>query len=267
MVGDHFAMHISDLDGEGQEPACKHKEDEFVARGHANSVPPNNGSGILCCPVAERCIGVDESGKGDYFGPLVVAACYVGPEHLAELEDVRESKKVTDAQCLRLAGKIRAVCPHKMVVLPPEKYNKLHNKMRNLNRLLAWAHARAIEDLLEQHPQIIEGPETLKALSDQFAKPGAVEDRLFERGRSLRFESRVRAESEPCVAAASLLARATFLYKLKDLSDEWGVPLPKGAGPEVIRAGKAFVAKHGAQHLQQVAKVHFKTTDSILQSA
>lgn len=216
--------------------------------------------------MAQRCIGVDESGKGDYFGPLVVAACYVGPEHLAELEDVKESKKVTDVQCLRLAGRIRSTCANEIVVLSPQKYNELHNKMRNLNRLLAWAHARAIEDLLQQNPQIIEEPGPLKAISDQFAKPEAVEDRLFELGRGLCFESRVRAESQLCVAAASLLARATFLYKLRDLSDEWGIALPKGAGPEVIRAGKAFVAKHGAQHLQQVAKVHFKTTDSILQS-
>ncbi len=215
--------------------------------------------------MGERCIGIDESGKGDYFGPLVVAACYVGSEHLAELEDVRESKKVTDAQCLRLAGKIRATCPNEVVMISPVKYNELHGKMRNLNRLLAWAHARAIEDLLKQHPEILQEPGPLRAISDQFAKPEAVGDRLFELGKALRFESRIRAESELCVAAASVLARATFLYKLKELSEVWGMTLPKGAGPEVIRAGRAFVAKHGKQRLNEVAKVHFRTTESVLQ--
>lgn len=216
--------------------------------------------------MAEPCIGVDESGKGDYFGPLVVAACYVGPEHLAELEEVRESKKVTDAQCLRLAGKVRATCPNKVVVFSPVKYNELHSKMRNLNRMLAWAHARAIEDLLERNQDVLHGPQPVRAISDQFAKPDAVTERLFELGKGIRFESRVRAESELCVAAASLLARAAFLYKLKDLSEEWGVTLPKGAGPAVIAAGRAFIAKHGSERLSEVAKVHFRTTESVLQA-
>lgn len=217
--------------------------------------------------LSERCIGIDESGKGDYFGPLVVAACYVGPEHLAEIEDVRESKKVTDPQCLRLAGKIRSICPHKVLTINPSKYNEMHIKMHNLNRMLAWAHARAIEDLLERHPEILREPGSLKALSDQFAKPETVSERLFKLGKGLQFESRVRAESALCVAAASLLARAAFLYKLKDLSDEWGIALPKGAGQDVLRAGRAFVAKHGKERLNEVAKIHFRTTELVLQSA
>src|SRR5579863_3035854 len=97
-------------------------------------------------------IGVDESGKGDFFGPLVIAACYVGPEHLAELEGVKDSKKLTDPVAIRLAAKIRAVCPCSVVALGPAKYNELYGKFRNLNHLLAWGHARAIENVLEIHP-------------------------------------------------------------------------------------------------------------------
>ncbi|MER3466148.1 MAG: ribonuclease HIII, partial [Armatimonadota bacterium] len=176
------------------------------------------------------------------------------------------SKRVTDAQCLRLSGKIRATCPHKIVQIPPRKYNELHLKMRNLNRLLAWAHARAIEDLLERNPKILEEPGTLRLISDQFAKPETVGERLFELGKKLQLESRVRAESELCVAAASLIARATFLSNLKHLSEQWAMVLPKGAGPEVIRAGRVFVSKHGKELLCEVAKVHFRTTESVLQS-
>ena len=201
-------------------------------------------------------IGVDESGKGDYFGPLVIAACYVGPEHLAEIEGVRDSKKLTDAQALGLAGKIRAVCPNSVIVLKPEKYNELYAKMKNLNHLLAWAHARAIENVLEIQPADL-------VISDQFAAGGTlVKNRLFERGKQVKFESRVRAEADTAVAAASILARAGFLYGLRELSQTFDMELPKGA-TNVIGPGKKFVAVHGADKLGSVAKLHFKTTGQI----
>jgi ribonuclease HIII len=204
-------------------------------------------------------IGVDESGKGDYFGPLVVAACYVGPEHLAELEGVRDSKKLTDPVALKLSLNIMRVCPHKLVVVNPPKYNELHASMRNLNKLLAWGHARAIEDVLEQHP-------AKRVISDQFADPAELKRRLFEKGRTVILESVVRAESDIAVAAASVLARAEFLRRLKRLGEDFGVNLPKGAGPPVIEAAKRFVAKNGPDALPMVAKVHFKTTQTVLQS-
>ncbi|MFO0046786.1 MAG: ribonuclease HIII, partial [Armatimonadota bacterium] len=97
-------------------------------------------------------VGVDESGKGDFFGPLVVAACYVGPEHLAELEGVKDSKKLTDKQAIELATQIKKVCPYKVLPLMPLKYNELYTKIGNLNHLLAWGHATVIEDVLNLHP-------------------------------------------------------------------------------------------------------------------
>ena len=205
-------------------------------------------------------IGVDESGKGDYFGPLVIAACYVGPEHLAELEGVRDSKKLTDPVALRLSTSIMRTCPHKLVVINPPKYNELYASMRNLNKLLAWGHARAIEDVLEQHPANL-------VISDQFADPAELKRRLFEKGQSVMLESVVRAESDIAVAAASVLARAQFLRRLKSLSEDFGIMLPKGAGPPVLEAAKRFVAKYGEAGLTNVAKTHFKTTQAVLESA
>lgn len=204
----------------------------------------------------EGRIGVDESGKGDYFGPLVVAACYVGPEHLAELEGVKDSKKLTDAQALKLSLYIKRVCPHALVIIGPAKYNELYSKFANLNRLLAWGHARAIEDILGK-------VECDHVISDQFADPAGLKRALMEKGRAVRLESRVRAEADIAVAAASILARAEFLRRLKALGDQWEVTLPKGAGTPVDQAARQFVAQKGRENLGQVAKLHFKTTQKL----
>ncbi|MEQ1822100.1 MAG: ribonuclease HIII [Fimbriimonadaceae bacterium] len=201
-------------------------------------------------------IGVDESGKGDYFGPLVIAACFVGPEHLAELDGVKDSKKLTDPVALKLAAKIKAVCPYEVIAIGPAKYNELYAKFQNLNKLLAWGHARAIENVLEKRPCDL-------VISDQFADPAGLKRQLFERGKQIKLESRVRAESDIAVAAASILARAEFLYRLRRLGEEIGMELPKGASSQVIEAGKRVFAKSGQEGLAKVAKLHFKTTLSV----
>jgi ribonuclease HIII len=203
-------------------------------------------------------VGVDESGKGDFFGPLVIAACYVGPEHLAELEGVKDSKKLTDPVAHRLAAKIVRVCPQSIIAIGPAKYNELYAKFKNLNTLLAWGHARAIENVLELHPADL-------VISDQFAAGGAaVKRQLYEKGRSVEFRSMVRAEADIAVAAASVLARSEFVKRLERLSHEYQVELPKGA-TNVIGAGKRFVARHGAEALVNVAKMHFKTSAQVLE--
>ena len=203
-------------------------------------------------------VGVDESGKGDFFGPLVVAACYVGPEHYAELEGVKDSKKLTDLQAIALAEKIKKVCPHSVILMNPVKYNELYLKIKNLNHLLAWGHAQAIENVLEKQPADL-------IISDQFAAGGnVVKSKLKELGRQAQFVSRVRAEADLAVAAASILARAEFLKRLKGLSQEFGIDLPKGA-TNVIGTGKRFVQMHGAENLGKVAKMHFKTSGQVLE--
>jgi len=208
----------------------------------------------------EGHIGVDESGKGDFFGPLVIAACYVGPEHLAELEGVKDSKKLTDPVALKLSDQIKRTCPHAVVSIGPAKYNELYAKFRNLNNLLAWGHARAIENVLEQVP-------ATRVISDEFAKGGhAVKRALFEKGQSLEFISAVRAEQDIAVAAASILARAEFLRRLKRLGEQYGVALPKGAS-NVIDTAVRFVNANGPGKLPEIAKMHFKTSAQVLERA
>jgi ribonuclease HIII len=144
-----------------------------------------------------------------------------------------------------------------VIVLKPEKYNELYEKMKNLNHLLAWAHARCIENVLEVQP-------AERVISDQFAAGGTVvKNRLFERGKSVIFESRVRAESDVAVAAASILARAEFLRTLKSLGEEFQMDLPKGA-TNVIGPAQRLVSAHGGTALRKVAKLHFKTTQQVL---
>ncbi|MBL8060431.1 MAG: ribonuclease HIII [Chthonomonas sp.] len=200
-------------------------------------------------------IGVDESGKGDYFGPLVVAACFVAPEHLADLEGVQDSKKLTDKKALSLAKTIRATCPHEVLVIRPKRYNELYADIRNLNRLLEWGHAKVIEEVQKKQPCRL-------AISDRFADPRGLVAKLKHKGVDIELQSFVRAESDPAVAAASILARAGFLEHLAQLSTEFGIELPKGA-TNVIGVAKRFVATHGRDRLNEVAKLHFKTTASV----
>ncbi len=205
-------------------------------------------------------IGIDESGKGDYFGPLVIAAVFVDSTTQGELRlmNVRDSKKISDGRVLELARDIKTVCPHSVIAIGPKKYNELYTKITNLNRLLAWGHAKALENLLEQ------GVTCERAISDQFGDERLILNALQEKGRRIVLEQKTKAESDLAVAAASILARAEFLVRLKRLSDEVGTTLPKGASPTVELAAKMIIKKHGRERLDSVAKLHFKTTRAVL---
>lgn len=201
-------------------------------------------------------IGVDESGKGDYFGPLVIAACYVGPVQEAVLQGVQDSKKLTDKAALSIAEEIKRVCPHTVIAILPPKYNELYEKIRNLNRLLEWGHAQAIENVFKEEP-------CRTVISDRFADPRGLVAKLKKKGLDVDLTSRVRAESDMAVAAASILARAEFLRRLEALGSVAGFALPKGAGSPVLAAGRRFVAEVGKDRLGEVAKLHFKTTQQV----
>jgi len=204
-------------------------------------------------------IGIDESGKGDYFGPLVIAAVFVDATTQNELNlmQVRDSKKTSDGRILDMAPDIRMVCPHSIISIGPQRYNELYAKIHNLNRLLAWGHAKALETLLDR---VTCGC----AIADQFGDERLILNALQEKGRTIVLEQRHKAESDLAVAAASILARSEFLQRLKRLSTEVGTTLPKGVSPAVELAGRMIVKKHGKERLGSVAKLHFKTTQAVL---
>jgi ribonuclease HIII len=205
-------------------------------------------------------IGTDESGKGDYFGPLVAAAVYLTPELAADFSSsgVKDSKKLSDSRVASLSSLIKKKAPHSVVVIGPRRYNELYERIKNLNRLLAWAHARAIENLL------LEDVPAERAVSDQFGDVAYIESALLKKGRTISLEQRHKAEDDPAVAAASILARAEFLRRLSNLSEKYAIELPKGASEKVIDAGLEFISRHGKEALSEVAKLHFKITNFIL---
>jgi len=216
-----------------------------------------SGSTIIAGPH----IGTDEAGKGDYFGPLVVAAAYADDTALKRLPaaGVKDSKRISTTKRLwELEKAVKQICPiYEVVLISPPRYNELQQKMGNLNRLLAWAHARAIESVLEKAPGVG------LALTDQFGDEAYLKRALMQRGRETRLTQQVRAEEAPAVAAASTLARAAFIRSLERLSTEAGIDLPRGA-THVLPAARQVYAKGGLEALSRVAKVHFKTTKQVV---
>ena len=211
-------------------------------------------------------IGTDESGKGDYFGPMVVAAVFfdsvTGPKLVAA--DVRDSKLLSDRRCRELAARIREICRGKYeeVEITPKRYNELYESFRrerkNLNHLLAWGHARAIESLLERFP-------CNHAVADQFGDERYIRSRLMEKGKHLQLIQVPKGERYPAVAAASILARDRFISRMEKFSREYGFELPKGASESVVVAGRRVVKEKGKEELRIVAKIHHKTTHKIIE--
>jgi len=215
---------------------------------------------------SEPHMGIDESGKGDFFGPLVIAAAYVNKplaKAFAE-KGVRDSKTVTsDKKAEEMARDIRKMLGDRyaIVAIGPQAYNRLYAKMRNVNSMLAWGHARAIENLLEK------APDCPRAVSDQFGPKRQIEQALMKNGRSIELVQRPKAESDPAVAAASILARAGFIAALRKMGEQYDITIPKGASDRVREIAVELVKQKGPDVLLQTSKCHFRTTDAVLEAA
>lgn len=207
--------------------------------------------------------GVDESGKGDFFGPLCVAGVYVNEAVVRAWQDsgIKDSKNISsDKRIHELADLIRKTpgCVTTAVPVGNDAYNRLYSSMRSVNRLLAWGHARVIENLMGQRHRMT--PPPVRAISDQFAaNKETVAKALMSLGRGIELVQRHKAEEDLAVAAASILARDEFVTRLARMEKEFGMPLPKGASAAVDAAAKEFVARHGTENLSKVAKMHFRT--------
>ena len=206
----------------------------------------------------EKYIGTDESGKGDFFGPLVVAGVQVDKNNKQKFIElgIKDSKKLDDKKILMLANQIKANSVHSVVVITPVKYNELYAKFSNLNKLLAWGHARAIENILEKSP-------CNYALADKFGDESLIKNALMQKGRSIVLNQMVRAESDIAVAAASVLARAEFVKRMQELELKYELQLSKGVSDKVIQQAKTFIAKYSFDRLNEIAKMHFKTVNEL----
>lgn len=219
-----------------------------------STIQPLNGA-----PDGAPYIGTDESGKGDFFGPLVVAGVLVNEENAEAFKKlgIKDSKTLKDKQILELAYEIKKDAITSVVVIGNEKYNELYVKFKNLNKLLAWGHARVIENILEkEHCEY--------ALSDKFGDESLILNALMKKGQSIKLEQRVRAESDIAVAAASILARATFVQHIADLESFYGCKFPKGCNDGVKDAARIFIKQFGKLRLKEVCKAHFKTYHEIM---
>ena len=203
--------------------------------------------------------GIDESGKGDYFGPLVVASAYVDSTTAVQLFEigVQDSKSIgSDKKIKTMANEIKKIIKgqYSLVSIGPESYNRMYKKIGNVNKLLAWGHSRVLENLLQKQPNCS------RAISDQFASKSTVLNSLLEKGRKIKLDQWHRAESDIAVAAASILARQEFLRKLEELAKMAETKLPKGASAKVIETAASIINKEGLEKLNLYAKLHFQTT-------
>ena len=203
-------------------------------------------------------IGVDESGKGDFFGPLCIAGVLVDEKSEKLFSDlgIKDSKKISDKKILELEKSIRANAVHSVVAISNGRYNELYSNIKNLNRLLAWGHARVIENICENN-------ECDYALSDKFSDESLIKSALMKYGRNVELRQMVRAESDIAVAAASILARAAFVRKMAEMEQSYGIKFPKGCASQVKDAAKEFIAKYGKERLKEVCKTHFKTFNEV----
>lgn len=210
----------------------------------------------------EPHFGVDESGKGDFFGPLVIAGVYTNRDQARKLMDagIMDSKRIGSVKRIHdLSSLIRAVVGnrHKVVRWSPSKYNDLYGRYKNVNRMLAAGHAAVIHDLSRRVPSCP------RSLSDQFARPEMLEAAAKKHGVTIRIDQRTKGESDIAVAAASILARESFLDWMQKTSERCCIKLPLGAGGEVKVAGRKFIKEFGRERLDDVAKCHFKTTEEL----
>jgi len=206
--------------------------------------------------------GVDEAGKGDLFGPLV-SCCLIADGDMVrewQAEGVKDSKSLTDSSILRLERvilKTKGVVVKKTLAGMP-RYNELMSKPgANLNKLLAWYHARSVQAAIS-----VRSVEW--GMLDQFSKAPLTQQQLKKDGVDFNLKMQTKAEADPVVAAASICARAEFVRQIRKLSVEFGEELKKGASAQVKKQGEELVAKLGAHRLKDFAKVHFKTAYEIL---
>jgi ribonuclease HIII len=202
-------------------------------------------------------IGTDESGKGDYFGPLVICGVYVNKDTSARLKNigVKDSKELSDSAIKDLSSKIAVITGNsfELVSISPEKYNDLHEKMTNVNRILGWGHARVLNNLLEKY-------KVLEAISDKFGDEKYIIGSLSEEMKNVELHQFTKAERFTAVAAASILARNKFCEWFEIQKKGLGFELPKGASSIVEDAALKIKEKYGFEKLNELVKLHFKTT-------
>lgn len=203
-------------------------------------------------------IGVDESGKGDFLGPLVIAGVVAdknNEEKFIKL-GIKDSKQINDGAILKLSAHIKNNSVFDVIVINPSKYNELYASFKNLNKLLAWGHASVIENILKK-------TDCKNAICDKFGDERFILNALKTKGKQINLIQRTKAEEDIAVAAASILARAEFVRRMAQMSKKYDINLPKGCNESVKAASRKIIEKYGKETLKDVAKIHFKTYNEL----
>ena len=213
----------------------------------------------------QKCsqVGSDEVGTGDYFGPIVVTACFVDKKDIEQLEKigVGDSKKIDDSKILKITPEIAKIVKYRSVILTNKEYNEKYRKDINMNKIKAILHNRVLYQLVHE--------EDIKydyIIVDEFAREARYYDYLSDQKviqRDITFLTKAE-DISIAVGCASIISRYIFLKEFDKLSDSIHIPLPKGAGHDVDTIGEEIVEKYGEEKLQEIAKVNFKNTDRIL---
>lgn len=205
-------------------------------------------------------IGVDESGKGDFFGPLIIAGFYTTPEIKKDLIqlNVQDSKELSDQKVIEIASVLKEKFADYFTIVQiyPKKYNELYSKIKNLNTLLAWGHSRCIENILSKHKVPV-------AICDQFGNESYIKNALMKEGKQIELIQTTKAERFIGVAAASILARNAFLEWIKKAEERIGMQIPKGANEMVKETARKIIEQFGRETLYEYVKAHFKTMNEL----
>lgn len=208
-------------------------------------------------------IGIDEAGKGDYFGPLCIGGLHVNGEiDIKKLiaMGVKDSKKLGDPTIITLSRELKKEFKTSVIRIFPKRYNEMYLTFHNLNKMLAWGHASAIEKLVQDTG-------CKQVIIDQFADESVVKNALKKKALEVDLVQRHKGEEDPVVAGASILARAAFVEGIAELENQFNLKLPKGASEAVKKAAKQAITTYGVVILQEIAKMHFKTTQELLNDA
>ncbi len=209
-------------------------------------------------------IGVDEVGKGDYFGPLVVVGCFVNEEFADKVSVLGfgDSKNFSDGKIMEFYNEVKDYPYYYTSVVMPEEYNTLEDQIGNAGILLAKQHSKVIEMGLKDLKNI--GIKCDHAVIDQFSSlKSRVASEMGELGKKIVLEQFHKGESDIAVASASVIARGIFLVKMDEMRKKYSFDFPKGSS-NVINSAREFVKKYGEYELRRVAKVSFKTTKKVL---